>query len=86
MRLMFNIKNTMGNITDFEISKKELAKRVALVVEAFVKEHGLDSISVSAFITDSDASVTEIGNVEYGRMIHCIVDACMVGEESGDYD
>lgn len=74
------------NAIDFEIAKKELAKRVALTVESFVKEHGLDSISVSAFITDSDASVTEIGKVEYGRMIHCIVDACMVDEERGEYD
>jgi len=58
---------------DFDIAKKVLAREIAMLVSNFVEEHKLDSIDVSVFLTDADVSVTEKGNIEYGRMLHCVV-------------
>lgn len=71
--------------TDFEIEKKALARKVAVLVSSFVEAHKLDSIDVNVFITDADASITQNGNIEYGRMLHCVIDADKEFEED-DYE
>lgn len=71
------------NAIDFEIAKKELAGKIATLVSAFVKKNKVESIDVSAFLTDSDVSITEKGEAVYGRMLHCVVDADI---DSGEED
>ena len=73
------------NAIDFEIAKKELAGKIATLVSAFVKKNKVESIDVSAFLTDSDVSITESGKTMYGRMLHCIVDADIDSKEE-DYE
>lgn len=70
---------------DFEIAKKELARNVALLVGAFVDEYELGNIDVSVFLTDADVALTQKGNIEYGRMLHCVVDADIDSKEE-DYE
>lgn len=69
---------------DFEIAKKGLAREVAMLVSKFAQDCELDSIDVSVFLTDADASITEQGEVKYGRMLHCVIDADKEFEEEGD--
>ncbi|PTL34616.1 hypothetical protein C7120_08945 [Prevotella sp. oral taxon 376] len=69
---------------DFEIAKKGLAREIASLVSDFVNSHGLERIDVSVFITNADASITDSGEVKYGKILHCIVDADMEHEEGED--
>ena len=73
------------NAIDFEIAKKELAGKIATLVSAFVKKNKVESIDVSAFLTDADVALTQKGNIEYGRMLHCVVDADIDSKEE-DYE
>lgn len=59
---------------DFEIAKKGLAREIASLVGEFAKNHSFGSIDVNVFLTDADASVTDQGEVKYGRILHCVVD------------
>lgn len=80
------MKENIMDRADFEIAKKCLAVDIANLVSDFVNSHGLERIDVSAFITNADASITDSGEVKYGKILHCVVDADMEREEGEDYE